>query len=859
MAKKSILDAHLFNSYLEDVDDWIFSLDENGRFSNVNKKVCHDMGLEKSSIIGKQPMDFLEVEDKARIAATLDEISHNKSVDFAEVKVPGPDGRLFWLEVRGRILSRNNQVYGSIHIARDITERKQAAMTQQKLNREITLLYEASKRLGQSLNFPMIYQAIDEVITAVYDCSFLLLYRLDPTNRELICVHARQNGRPLDHTPVPLAMLGSQDEMRHGQSVYQEFVQLIRGETAVAAALPLPNLWPPNPQPPQAALLLPLKVGAEISGFIQAYLNQIPAFTSDDERFWEAFAQQAAIALANARLLAQRQYELQERQKAEMDALQQRAAAETLRQAAAILNSSLSLDVVLARILEQLRVAIPYDSASVQQKEGDQLVIRAAKGFSDDHALINMNFPITANLPNAHAFRTLAPLAVEDIRISYPAFVAQAKGYQANGVISWLGVPLVVDETVLGMITIDRNEKRPFSAEEIALVAAFADHASIALRNAHLYHEMEGYTARLEQAVANRTSELQRTTDEVQAILNNSPDAILLLSTDYTIERVNRAFETLFNYRSEEVLGRQPFSLAADAAAAPFRDICQKTLETGQPQRLEIIARRKDGRQVEVTAALAPVFEHTKITAVVCSLHDISAYKEIERLKDDFVSNVSHELRTPIANLKLHHDLIKLNPVKQDIYLERQEREIERLNIIIESLLRLSRLDQGRVEVNLTAVNLMDLAQDYVQDRLSQAESLGLTLRWIGDTQIPTAKADGRLLGQVIGILLTNALNYTPAGGQITLRGHTRQQAHRSWVGLSIQDTGPGIPSEEQTLVFSRFFRGQVGRASGAPGTGLGLAIAKEIITLQQGEIELLPSVAGQGSTFIIWLPVMAL
>lgn len=548
-------------------------------------------------------------------------------------------------------------------------------------------------------------------------------------------------------------------------------------------------------------------------------------------------------------------YVLRRKTAAETEARQRQAEAETLRQAIAILNSSLSLKVVLTRILEQLSVAIPYDSATVQQMEEGNLVIRAARGFPDNEALVSLSFAVTANLPNALALRNRKPLALANVQESFPYFNELAEDYQANHIVSWLGVPLLLDDTILGMITIDRNAIRPFSPDEIAMAVTFADHASIALRNAALYQELESYSERLEQAVSQRTVELRRTTEQVEAILNNSPDAVLLLDTQLCIERVNLAFERLFGYSAADVLAASPFMLATPDCRSAFVAACETAVAHATPQRLEFIARRQDNTLVDVYAALAPICESGHVTAVVCSLHDISAFKEVERMKDNFVSNVSHELRTPITNLKLHYDLIRLNPVKQSIYLEQIGREIERLHIIIESLLRLSRLDQRRVEVHPVWLDLAEMARQYAQDRTSQAEARGLTLQLEIDGALPRVKADGRLLEQALSILLTNAISYTPTGGRITLRDARRHHEGRSWVGLSVQDNGPGIVPEEETMIFNRFFRGEAGRTSGVPGTGLGLAIAQEIVNLHQGDLTLEAGPDGRGSIFTLWLP----
>ena len=540
---------------------------------------------------------------------------------------------------------------------------------------------------------------------------------------------------------------------------------------------------------------------------------------------------------------------------AEAEALKRQAEAETLRQAAAIVNSSLSLEVVLTRILEQLYIAIPYDSATVQQKEGDNLIIRAAKGFPDNEALIDLDFAVTADLPNSLALRTRKPLALANVRESFPYFDELANDYQANDIVSWLGVPLVLDETILGMITIDRNTVRPFSSDEITMAVTFADHASIALRNANIYQELESYSERLEEAVNQRTLELQHTTEQVETILHNSPDAILLLDAHHRIERVNPAFETLFGYSAATVQATSPFTLAAPEYRREFMEACATAVACGTPQRLEFAAQRQDKRAIDVSVALAPICGNDEIKAIVCSLHDISAFKEVERLKDDFVSNVSHELRTPITNLKLHFDLIRLNPVKQAVYMEQIGREIERLHITIESLLRLSRLDQRRMEINPTWIDLAELARQYVQDRTSQAEAHGLSLRLEIKHPTTPVKADGRLLEQALSILLTNAINYTPPGGEITLRNTCRRADGRLWIGLSVQDTGPGVSPEESDLIFNRFFRGKIGRSSGVAGTGLGLAIAKEIVNLHQGDLSLEVNETGPGSLFTIWLP----
>jgi Signal transduction histidine kinase len=112
------------------------------------------------------------------------------------------------------------------------------------------------------------------------------------------------------------------------------------------------------------------------------------------------------------------------------------------------------------------------------------------------------------------------------------------------------------------------------------------------------------------------------------------------------------------------------------------------------------------------------------------------------------------------------------------------------------------------------------------------------------------------MIGQVLSILLTNAMNYTPAPGKITIRSTIKQEEKQTWVGFSVQDTGLGLAPEDKERLFERFFRGKAGRESAAPGTGLGLAIAKEIMDRHGGRIEVQSEGPGKGACFSVWLPL---
>jgi two-component system sensor histidine kinase/response regulator len=450
-------------------------------------------------------------------------------------------------------------------------------------------------------------------------------------------------------------------------------------------------------------------------------------------------------------------------------------------------------------------------------------------------------------------WETGEPLAVEN----YSDWEGRADIYEDHPVEAVLGVPISWGNEFLGVVIATADAPRTFSGGDTHLLSMFAEQAAVAIHNTRLYQELEEYSSILVQVVEERTAELRRTKERVEAILNGSSDAILLLRSNGAIQTGNPAFGELFGYHVDEVYGQTPTSLVETAHVEDLSATLRSAMDEMQPSRLEVIARRKDGTTFDADVALAPIKDEGVVTGLVCSLRDISALKEVQRMKDDFVSNVSHELRTPISSLKIyHHMLEKALPPQRDEYLGVVRRETARLALIIEDLLRLSRLDQGRVTLDIAEVDLNALAGQYVADRAPLAEKRGLTLALDAEPNLMPVRADEGLLGQALSVLLTNALNYTPAGGRVVVSTWARELEGKPCVGFSVADTGPGISPEEQPRLFQRFFRGEVGRESNEPGTGLGLAIAKEIVERHHGQIEVASEgVPGKGTTFSVWLP----
>jgi two-component system phosphate regulon sensor histidine kinase PhoR len=409
---------------------------------------------------------------------------------------------------------------------------------------------------------------------------------------------------------------------------------------------------------------------------------------------------------------------------------------------------------------------------------------------------------------------------------------------------------------VIGVLNFDSRTPGFFANAQTESLEAFADQAAIAIQNARLFEELAAHTEGLETAVAERTTQLNSTTERVEAILDNSPDAILLLDSRACIDAANPAFYRVFDTPVDSYRKQPIYELVTVDGKEKVQDAVHMVAVKRKTMRLEVTARRPDNSTFQADMALAAIRQNGRAVGIVCILRDITESKEVEAMKDQFVSNVSHELRTPIASLKLNHQLLRENPERIDVYLARLGREIDRLNVLVEDILRLSRLDQAKAELELAPVDLNELVAQHVEDRTPIAESRGIQLSAAGADDLPLVQADSTLLGQALSVLLTNALNYTPAGGSILVSTSKHNDGSQRLAGFSVRDSGPGITPEDRAQLFTRFFRGKAGRDSGMPGTGLGLSIANEIVQRHGGRIDVGENKeAGSGAVFSVWLP----
>ncbi len=355
-----------------------------------------------------------------------------------------------------------------------------------------------------------------------------------------------------------------------------------------------------------------------------------------------------------------------------------------------------------------------------------------------------------------------------------------------------------------------------------------------------------------------RMDVLVRQRNEQQAILVGMVEAVIVLNPSLEIVEANPAAAALMQVPPEEAKGRILIDLLRNPDLHTF---AQATLSSGETREAEILLSGDPPRYLQVhgsfirrptVAGTGPLSEdHARLVLV---LHDITTLKTLERIRKDFVANVSHELKTPITSIKGFIETLKegaaADPATAARFLTIVEKQTERMEAIIEDLLSLSRLEQGRgrplamerFDVESVCASSIDLVSDKaakrgVKVRLSVPEGLSI-------------RGNQSLIEQAILNLLDNAVKYSRDGGTVGLE----VRAIGGCVEISVKDQGIGIPAKELPRIFERFYRVDRARSRELGGTGLGLAIVKHIALAHGGEV-LVESTIGVGSTFTLKLP----
>ncbi len=346
--------------------------------------------------------------------------------------------------------------------------------------------------------------------------------------------------------------------------------------------------------------------------------------------------------------------------------------------------------------------------------------------------------------------------------------------------------------------------------------------------------------------------ELERERNKTLTIINNFADGLLALDKNNCISLANAQAENLLRIKGNEIKGRSILELA--------RNVNFRALINVLGRKIENIFRKefstKEGLTLEVSSVLMGPEEKELGSLII--LHDISREKTIEKIKSEFVSLAAHQLRTPLSAIKwtlkmlLEGDLGKISKDQKE-FVEKTYQSNERMISLINDLLDVTRIEEGRYLYKAALKNFKDVVVPVINASREEINRNKISLVFKKPkANLPKVNMDIEKMKLVVQNLIDNAVKYTPAGGKIVIS----LEADKSGKDLifSIKDTGMGIPREQQSRVFTKFFRGSNAQRTDTEGTGLGLFISKNIIEAHDGRIWF-ESEEGKGTTFYLILP----
>ncbi|MCC6139438.1 MAG: HAMP domain-containing protein [Nitrospira sp.] len=348
-----------------------------------------------------------------------------------------------------------------------------------------------------------------------------------------------------------------------------------------------------------------------------------------------------------------------------------------------------------------------------------------------------------------------------------------------------------------------------------------------------------------------KIDELSEDRAQLLAMLTSMVEGVMVLDCRGRILQVNPALERMFDVRRTEIRGQ----ISTEVLAHPELNSLITTILANRAGQEAEITLTPGGRCLHIETSVAGCERENEACAVLV-FHDITELRRLEKIRKDFVANVSHELRTPLTSIKGYVEALldggKDNPETAVNFLAIILKQSDRLNLILEDLLELSKIESGRVSFKEDPLDIRSLIERTLSMIKPLADKKGHRLISNIDGQIPPIAGDESRLAQVLTNLLDNAVKYTPEQGTITV---TAKSLPDQTVELAVTDTGLGIPEQDRPRVFERFYRVDKARSREMGGTGLGLAIVKHIVEGHGGQVwvEAHPP---QGSRFLVRLPI---
>ena len=576
----------------------------------------------------------------------------------------------------------------------------------------------------------------------------------------------------------------------------------------------------------EAQLFAPLLVRDELIGILilGPKLSEAP-FSADEQLVLDTLANQTAVAVENARLFSHEQRKARE--------------SSALLEIARAVSSVLDLNRLLEIIAQKTAEVCEVDRCTILllDEERNRLVPLMSQ-FSDgakDQGLWQL-FRAQTYVETIDQIPTVRRVIKErqPVILNGDTISLVPRGWtEPFNIASLLAVPLVSKDAVIGLMALDHSAKdQPFTDEQANLATTIGSHVAIAIENARLYEEI------VEEK------------DRTETILQQAFAGIMVVDMEMRVVVLNPEAESIIGRTAREVVGKRLSEICGPDLWGE-ESLLYRAMITGEPAAPAEATLVGKGGARDVLLGVTPLQD-----GYLLSFADITHLKEVDRLKSDIVASVSHELRAPLASIMAYTELLLGNLEDEDRALRHRflsiiDQEAKRLAELINDVLDLSRLEEGRFEPQMKPLSISDVIDDVITLLEVQARERDITFHRHLAAHLPIILADKGLMTTLIKNLLSNAIKFSHDEGQIDVVAREEE----GFLILDVVDRGMGIAPEDLPHLFERFYRSPAAREAGISGTGLGLVLAKAAAEVHGGMIQM-ESELDKGTRFTVFLPV---
>ncbi|MGW8249073.1 MAG: GAF domain-containing protein [Anaerolineales bacterium] len=557
-------------------------------------------------------------------------------------------------------------------------------------------------------------------------------------------------------------------------------------------------------------------------GYLALYYDFAHNFEAEELELVQTFAAQAAMAVSNARLHERTDLALSRR-------VHQLSVLESIsRELAAAIHSEQLYKIILSYSMEFTNST--WGMFYVLEPHSHRLQVKAQRGYPEMPAQIVVHESIAYQSVQQRNPINIPDLSLED-------------SHQDGEARSHLSVPLLYHSSVLGVISLESENKHAFSDNDVAFVGQLAGQAATALQNAQLF------------------AEISSVRDRLSAVINSVHEGILLIDLRGQVVLTNRAFKELTTQPADGFqdvhLEQLPENVLIKLG---FKDRIPLLDQLREVSSERLVLDSASGERVLERTMLAVQGEYGSRVGWLLVLRDMTDELRVAQERELISETLIHDLRSPISAVLGALDVVESTLPANDTgdvdmsvqALHIARRGAQRVLDLVENLLDIARLQAGKLELTRTPTDLQKVAAAVIHDFLPQSTEYGVILQNRLPADWPRIFVDQGKIMRVFTNLLDNALKYSPAGTQVTISGEFEP---RSNTCIRISDQGPGIPAEYREKIFERF--GQIPGARGRRrGTGLGLTFCKLAVEAHGGRIWVEPNAAG-GSDFVFTLPVI--